>query len=109
VAVVKDGVTVKTFTLAELHELPARRVVMQDQEQEGPSVLAMLEASGITDFEQLRVVGMGARDDGLIVLKARDLSRDVLLDIAERGTTKLCGPAIAWEDRVRDVVRLEVR
>jgi len=109
VAVVRDGVTLKSFTLADLRELPARRVVMQDQEQIGPAVLTLLESSGVTEYEQLRVIGMGARDDGVIVLSDSEVDRDVLLDIAERGTTKLCGPMIEWEDRVRDVVRLEVR
>jgi hypothetical protein len=38
-----------------------------------------------------------------------EIDEDVLLDFALRGTTKLCGPDIPWERRVRDVERIVVR
>ena len=109
VTVVRDGSAVATYSLTDIAKMPARTVVMQDQEQEGPPLLDVLERAGIRGFDEVKVVGMGARDDGVIVLSADEIDRDVLLDIAERGTTKLCGPDIAFDDRVRDVERIEVR
>ena len=109
VTVARDGSVAAAFDLDALRKLPARKVVMQGQEQQGPSLLSLLDKAGINSFDQVRVLGMGVRDDGVIVLKASQIDEDVLLDVAERGTTKLCGPRIAWADRVRDVQRIEVR
>jgi hypothetical protein len=33
---------------------------------------------------------------------------EVLLDIANRGTVKVVGPDISWDDRVRDVTEIVV-
>jgi len=109
VTVTRAGSVVGVFTLADIAKMPGRRVVMQGQAQEGPPLLAVLQQAGVERFEEVRIVGMGVRDDGLIVLSASEIDQDVLIDIAERGTTKLCGPDIAWADRVRDVERIEVR
>jgi hypothetical protein len=95
--------------LDDLRALPLRTVEMQGQKQDGPALLTVLSKAGIDSFRSVRVVGMGVRDDGLIVLYAIEVDYDVLLDIAERGTTMLCGPKIVWADRVRDVQRIEVR
>ena len=109
ITVTRDGAAAKVFDLEELQAMPAREVVMQGQEQQGPPLLALLGDAGIESFESVKVVGMGVRDDGVIVLTAQQIDDHVLLDIATRGTTKLCGPDIAWADRVRDVQRIEVR
>ena len=105
----RDGQVAKVLDLDDLKSLPTRKVVMQDQEPEGPPLLALLNDAGIRSFERVKVVGLGVRDDGIIVLAANQVNDDVLLDIAVRGTTKLCGPDIAWGDRVRDVQRIEVQ
>jgi hypothetical protein len=51
---------------------------------------------------------MGVRDDGVIVLPARQIDRTCCSTSPSAGR-QLCGPRIAWEDRVRDVERIEVR
>jgi len=56
----------------------------------------------------LTVRGPGVRDDGLLVLERDQLTGDVVLDFANRGTVKIAGPDIAWADRVRDITELEV-
>ncbi len=109
ITVVRDGEVAAVLGLEDLRALPSRSVKMQGQNQDGPALLTVLAKVGIDDFRSVRVVGMGVRDDGLIVLDANEVDGDVLLDIAERGTTKLCGPKIAWADRVRDVQRIEVQ
>ncbi|HET6351653.1 MAG TPA: hypothetical protein VFG89_05940 [Coriobacteriia bacterium] len=109
IEVTDGGSVLRSFTSAELAKLPKRRVAMQGQPQEGPSVLSVLKAAGVKRFNTVTVVGQGVRDDGRLVLKRAAIDEDVLLDFAVRGTAKVCGPDIAWEDRVRDVERLEVR
>jgi hypothetical protein len=100
---------VADYDITALKGLEWRKVRMQGQEQEGPPLLRMLEDAGISEFAVVVVSGPGVRDDGRIELSAEDIDEDVLLDIAARGTAKLCGPEITWDDRVRDVHTIEVR
>jgi len=108
VSVVVDGETIKRFTLDDLESLKSKRVVMQGQPEEGPPVLTVLSAAGVSEFDSLMFVGMKVRDGGILILPRDEVSGDVLLDIAKRGTAKVCGPEIPQESRVRDVIRIEV-
>jgi len=109
VAIVRDEEVVRAFDVEELRSLPARQITMDGEVQEGPPVLDVLKAAGVTEFKSLTVIGLGLRDSGRLVLDAADVDGDVLLDFSLRGTVKICGPEIAWEDRVRDVERIEIR
>lgn len=108
IAVVRGDTTIAEFDLEDLSDMPSRKVKMQAQTQQGPALLEVLEESGVSQFKRVVVKGSGVRDSGRIVLDRSDIDDDVLLDLAARGTAKLCGPNIAWEDRVRDVERIEV-
>jgi hypothetical protein len=108
VQVTRDGRSLASYTLDELEAMPQRSVRMQDKAEKGPSLLTVLERAGVAEFASVAISGEGVRDDGQIEL-ARDLvDDDVLLDIAGRGTTKLCGPDIDQGDWVRDVSMLAV-
>ena len=109
VAIVRDEETLRTFDLEELNVFPAKQIMMQGELQQGPPLLDVLEAAGITEFTAVVVTGVGLRDSGRIELRREEIDRGVLLDFSSRGTVKICGPEIAWEDRVRDVERVEVR
>jgi hypothetical protein len=107
--VIRDERTLRSYSVSDLERLGAHRVFMQDQWEEGPRLLDALKEAGVTSFEQVRVVGLGVRDDGELTLDRSDIDGEVLLDIAKRGTAKVCGPQIPYEERVRDVVELHVR
>lgn len=109
VSVTSGDVVLATFSLEDLKAMEVRRVLMQGQLQEGPSLLDVMAAAGVDDFDSVVVYGMGLRDEGVIDLSRSQVTEDVLLDFAVRGTVKLCGPDIAWADRVRDVERIDVR
>lgn len=109
VLVVQDDDRLAAFDVDALRAMQQRTVVAQDQVQEGPAVLDVLEKAGVREFDALTIRGAGIRDDGIIELDAQDVDRDVVLDFAERGTVKVCGPSIKWADRVRDVEVIEVR
>ena len=109
ISVVRGDTVLRTFDLEALGKLESRSVVMQGQEQEGPSLLDLLAEAGVDDFTSVTVIGQGVRDDGILVLSRNEIDEDVLLDLAVRGTMKLCGPDISWDERVRDVERIEVR
>jgi len=108
VRVVAGDTVVSTFTTPQLKALGVRRVKMQGQWEEGPTVVSVLDAAGIEEYSSVRFVGMKIRDGGELTLDRARVDEDVLLDIAVRGTAKICGPDIAREDRVRDIVRIEV-
>lgn len=107
--VVDHGKVIRTFDIKDINVMPVRKVRMQGQMQEGPSLLELLDLAGVDDFNEVTVRGSGARDSGLIVLKRSQVDGDVLLDVASRGTAKICGTDISWKNRVRDVERIEVR
>ena len=108
VAVERDGKELRRFTFAELEAMKRRRVRMQGQYEEGPTLLSVLDAAGARSFSRLTVTGTAARDDGRLSLTRDEVDNRVLLDLAIRGTAKLCGPNIPMGRRVRDVVRLAV-
>ena len=110
VAVTRDGELLRAFSVAELEALPAVGITADGKPQEGPSLLAVLEAAGVRDgFTEVEITGMGLRDGGHLVLAAGQVSGQVLLDFAERGTVKIVSPALSWRERVRDVVEIAVR
>ena len=109
IVVTRGGVTLAEFTVDELRELPQHRISQFGKWEEGPAVLDVLAAAGVDDFERLVVTGQGVRDSGRLELDAAEVTPNVVLDFANRGTVKIASPDITWGDRVRDVTELEVR
>jgi hypothetical protein len=110
VAVTRDGELLRAFAVADLEALPAVSFTADGKTQEGPSLLSVLEAAGVHDgYREIEITGMGLRDDGRLVLSARQVDEGVVLDFAERGTVKLVSPTLSWRERVRDVVEIAVR
>ncbi|MDO8847318.1 MAG: hypothetical protein Q7W51_02870 [Coriobacteriia bacterium] len=108
VVVIRDGEVLEQFTMDDIRDFDMATIEVLGKIEEGPTLLAVLEAAGVTDFERVHIGGMGIRDDGSIVLTRAEVTDEVLLDIANRGTVKVVGPDIAWEDRVRDVTEIVV-
>ncbi len=106
--VTRDGTVLAEFSMDELRDLPTRSYSQFGKSGEGPAVLAVLTEAGVTGFERLIVRGPAVRDDGILVLERDQVTDEIVLDFANRGTVKIAGPDIEWEDRVRDVTELEV-
>jgi len=106
--IVRDDDVITEFTMDELQALPVSSFSQFGKSEEGPAVLDVLAEAGVTEFTRLRVRGSGVRDDGFLVLERAQVDEALLLDFANRGTVKIAGPDIGWEDRVRDVTVLEV-
>jgi len=109
VTVTRGDSTLGSFDVADLEKLGTKRVVMQGKPETGPTLLSVLKAAGVDEFSQVSIYGAGIRDSGFLRLKRSEIDGNVLLDIAIRGTTKVCGPNIAWDDRVRDVERIDAQ
>lgn len=106
--VIQDGTVLTEYTMEELRDFPSHSFSQLGKSEEGPAVLDVLAEAGVTEFERLTVHGLGIRDDGVLILAHDQVTEDVLLDFANRGTVKIAGPDIEWGDRVRDVTILEV-
>jgi len=106
---VLDGTrVVASYTVEELEDLGVVKIVALGKDEEGPSLARVLQASGVESYERVIIHGAGIRDDGEIELTAKQVSRNVIFDIANRGTVKVVGPEIAYADRVRDVTEVVV-
>jgi hypothetical protein len=108
IVVIREGTILARFTVNDLKEIGFVVVVIQGKPQDGPRLLSVLTAAGVDDFDRVRVSGMGVRDSGAITLRRDQISENVVLDLATRGTVKVVGPDIEWEDRVRDVTEIVV-
>lgn len=106
--VTQDDEVLAEFSMDDLRELPTHSYSQFGKSGEGPAVLDVLSEAGVAGFERLIVHGPAVRDDGLLVLERGQVTEEVVLDFANRGTVKIAGPDIEWEDRVRDVIELEV-
>lgn len=98
-----DGTTVP-FTIAALRKLPLVSILSHGQPQEGPSVLSVLNAAGVTNFASITVTG----GNGKKTLTQAQVTKDVILDYNNRGSVKLVSPAWAKPQRITDVVKIEV-
>ena len=108
VVVRRDGAELRSYSLEDLRRFESHKFTQSGLTEEGPSVRDVLSDAGVEDFARLTVVGLGIKDDGLLVLDADQVDEDVLLDFANRGTVKIAGPNITRAERVRDVTELRV-
>jgi len=109
VRITRAGRELASFDLAQLQAIGMKTVVVQGGTEQGPSLLAVLERAGASDFTTVTILGTGARDTGRIELGVEDVGPDTVLDIAKRGTVKVAGPGIPYDMRVRDVTEIQVR
>ena len=109
VRITRAGRELASFDLAQLQAIGMKTVVVQGGTEQGPSLLAVLERAGASDFTTVTILGTGTRDTGRIELGVADVGPDTVLDIAKRGTVKVAGPDIPYDMRVRDVTEIQVR
>jgi hypothetical protein len=73
--------------------------------EEGPALLDVLTAAGISDFTEVTLTGA----DGSITLAKADVTAEVVLDFNDRGGVKVASPTMARDQRVRDIFKIEVK
>ena len=99
-----DGATVD-FTLDALKQLPLTSIIYESSPEEGPALLDVLAAAGITDFAEVTLTGT----DGSLTLKQADVTPEVVLDFTNRGGVKVAAPTLPRDQRVRDIFKIEVK
>jgi hypothetical protein len=109
ITVSKEGMKLKAYDLAALHALPQSRVVIDGKAQTGPSLAVVLADAGVGRYSSVFVRGAGLRDKGSLTLTRSQVRRRVQFDFSERGTVKVCGPALYHAEWVRDVLTVDAR
>ncbi|MEN6429448.1 MAG: hypothetical protein ABFC80_01195 [Coriobacteriales bacterium] len=108
VRVLRDQEVLATFGVDALRRLDSRKITIDGKTEEGPRLRKVLEAAGVKSYDTVTIRGAGVYDDGVIILSHAEVTDDVLLDFANRGTVKIVSPRMLREDRVRDVTDIIV-
>jgi len=108
VSVQQGGEVLKTYDLAALDALPKVTTEMEDREQTGSTLVALLEDAGVSSFERVEIRGAGVRDQGELELTRAEAGRGVQLDFSQRGTVKVCARWLERKEWVRDVITVSV-
>jgi len=103
--------SVAEWTLAELEaQLVFVTVELDGDEQNGPRVLDVIAASGVTDWRTAEILGKGEGRAFDIGIEATNVEIDDawLFDITNRGTLKLAAPDLPREQWVRDAGEIRI-
>lgn len=99
-----DGASIP-FSAADLKALPLAQVEAEGKVEEGPRLLDILQAAGVSEFEEITLTGA----DGSMTLSAEQVDDQVILDFTNRGTVKLAAANIPKTEWVKDITRIEVK
>ena len=102
---------IASLSLDQLLNLPQVNVSAAGRTEEGPTLLSALDLAGVTNFSQLTATGMtqGRIAEAELTLTRDEIDDEVILDITNSGTAKLCGPNISFDSWIRDVNKLVVQ
>ncbi len=100
-----------SVSLDDLLALEQVTLTAENKDEEGPSLLSVLELAGIGEFSEVTVIGLskGRVASAELVLSRSQINEQVILDITNRGTTKLASPDIPSSNWIIDVSELRVK
>lgn len=104
VVIKPDGVS-QPFRMEDLKKLPLTTIFADGSPQEGPTVLAVLKAASVGEFEEVAVTGR----EGTKKLVRADVTEQLVLDFNNRGSVKLVSPTMPHGERIRDITRIEIK
>ena len=102
-AVVKADGTTQPFSLEQLKALPVKTIMADGKPQEGPAILDVLAAVGVSDFQKVTIAGAGS-----VTLSKDEVTADVILDFNNHGTVKLASPTLPIPSPVKEVKTITV-
>jgi hypothetical protein len=109
--VIMDDALAADWTLDSLEEaVPFMEMDIDGDTQNGPRLLDVLEASGVEDWENAQVIGMGEGrtfEVGLDITAA-ETDASWILDVTNRGTLKLAAEGLSRQQWVRDVGEIRI-
>jgi hypothetical protein len=110
IAIISKGEQIASFTRNALLKLEQVYIEAGGSEQSGPTLLSVLQLAGISDFNDITAYGLnrGRLATAELTLQKSQIDENVVLDMTNRGTCKLCGTDISQNDWIIDINKLEV-
>lgn len=94
----------KGFSLKELQAMPATTITVDGKPQDGPALLEVLKAAGVTDFKEVTISGSGT-----ITLSKEQVTAEVILDFNNRGLVKFAAAGVPQANWPKDISKIEVK
>ena len=111
VKVFLNGELLTFVSMDDLLALEQVSFTAENKDEEGPSLLSVLKLAGIGEFNEVTIIGLsrGRVASAELVLSRSQINGQVILDITNRGTTKLTSPDIPSNNWIIDVSELRVK
>jgi len=93
------------FTWDELGQLPLATVEAEGKIEEGPKLMDVLNAAGVTDFSEVTLTG----NNGSITLTREQVDDNTILDFTNHGTVKLASTYVPKADWIKDITEIKVK
>jgi hypothetical protein len=99
-----DGSSVG-FTWDDLKKLPLANLTVEGKIEEGPKLIDVLNAAGVTDFSEVTLTGSASP----VTLTKTQVDDNTLLDFNNHGTVKLASTYIPKPQWTKDVSEIKVK
>jgi hypothetical protein len=109
--VTTNGEVAADWTLAELEAaVEYTELSVDGNDQSGPLLLDVLEASGIDQWESAEILGMGEGRvfEVTLEINSSEVDNGWILDVTKQGTLKLASAGLPREQWVRDVGEIRI-
>jgi hypothetical protein len=103
--VVKPDGTEVGFTWDDLKKLPLANLTVEGKIEEGPKLIDVLKAAGVTDFSEVSLSGSASP----VTLTRAQVDDNTLLDFNNHGTVKLASTYVPKPQWTKDVAKIEVK
>jgi hypothetical protein len=110
VSITQDVKLLASFSLDDVKTLPMVQMDGGDDVENGPTLLAVLQKAGVTQFSRVTAAGMqrGRVHSAELTLDRAKITDKVILAINKRGKLKLMGEGIPADGVIVDVTELRV-
>jgi hypothetical protein len=103
--VVKADGTSVGFSWDDLKKLPLANITVDGKVEEGPKLIDVLSAAGVTEFSEVSLTGSA----GPVTLTKDQVDDNTILDFNNHGTVKLASTYIPKPDWTKDVSEIKVK
>ncbi len=99
-----DGSTV-SFSLAQLKQLPRAKLQVGKDYFEGPQLIEVIKAAGVTDFKSATVVGAAKS----MTLTKNQINPKVILDFTKKGKIFMAIVIYYQKDWVKEITEIQIQ
>ncbi len=103
--VIKPDGTKVGLTMDDLKKLPLAQLTVDGKLQEGPKLMDVLNAAGVTDFTEVSLTGSASP----VTLTRAQVDDNTILDFNNHGTLKLATTYVPMPDWTKDISEITVK